>query len=394
MDLEKAGPSTRAVHAGEAPEPSTGSLSPPLYQSSVYAFRNAAQGAALFAGAGDGFIYTRLGNPTLKTLEAKLALLEGAEAALVTSSGMAAIATTVAALARAGDHVVSAEVIYGATYTLLRDVWTRFGLETTFVASTRIEDYRQALRPNTRLIFVETPSNPTLDVIDIAALSEVARESGAYLMVDNTFASPINQNPLALGADVAVHSASKYLGGHADVIAGAVAGSAAIIQQARQSLKTFGAVLGPFEGWLILRGLKTLALRVARHNENALAVARFLESHPAVERVFYPGLESHPGHGVAARQMRGYGGMVSFEMKGGHQAGIRLVDGVRLCTLAVSLGDVRTLIEHPASMTHVGMPAEERRRGGITDGLVRLSVGIEDVPDIIADLGQALDGTA
>lgn len=392
MNLDNAGPSTRAVHAGEAPEPSTGSLSPPLYQSSVYAFRNAAQGAALFAGTEEGFIYTRLGNPTLKTLEAKLAILEGAEAALVTSSGMGAIATTVAALARAGEHVVSAEVIYGATYTLLREVWTRFGLETTFVASTSVEDFRRALRPNTRLVFAETPANPTMDVVDIAALSEIARGAGAYLIVDNTFATPINQNPLSLGADVVVHSASKYLGGHADVIAGVVAGSSKLVQQARQSMKTFGTVLGPFEGWLILRGLKTLALRVARHNENGLAVARFLESHPAVKRVFYPGLESHPGHGVAGRQMRGYGGMVSFELKGGRDAGIRLVEGVRLCTLAVSLGDVRTLIEHPASMTHAGVPEEERLRGGITDGLVRLSAGVEDASDIVADLEEALEG--
>lgn len=394
MDLEKAGPSTRAVHAGELPDPSTNSLSPPLYQSSVYAFRNAAQGAALFAGTDEGYIYTRLGNPTLKMLETKLALLEGAEAALVTSSGMGAIATAVGALARAGDHVVSAEVIYGATYSLLRDVWPRFGLETTFVVSKEVEDYRQAVRPNTRLIFVETPSNPTLGIVDIAALSEVAREAGAYLMVDNTFATPVNQNPLSLGTNVVVHSASKYLGGHADVIAGVVAGPSAIVQQARQSLKTLGPVLGPFEAWLILRGLKTLALRVARHNQNALDVARFLAAHAAVERVFYPGLEKHHGHEVAARQMSGFGGMVSFELKGGHDAGIRLVDGVRLCTLAVSLGDVRTLIEHPASMTHAGVPAEERRRGGITDGLVRLSVGIEDVPDIIADLDQALERTA
>lgn len=393
MDLEKAGPSTQAVHAGEAPEPTTGSLSPPLYQSSVYAFQDAEQGAALFAGSREGYVYTRLGNPTLKTLEKKLAILEGGEEALVTSSGMAAIATTVASLARAGEHVVSAEVIYGATYTLLREFWPRFGLQSTFVASSDTEDYRRAMRPNTRIVFVETPSNPTLEVVDIAALAEVARQGNALLVVDNTFATPMNQNPLALGADIVVHSASKYLGGHADVIAGVVVGRSDLIHKARQSLRLIGTVLGPFEAWLILRGLKTLALRVARHNENALAVARFLEGHPAVERVFYPGLESHPGHRLAARQMRGFGGMVSFELKGGHDAGIRMVDSVRLCTLAVSLGDVSTLIEHPASMTHTSVPVEERRRGGITDGLVRLSVGIEDAPDIIADLKQALERT-
>lgn len=391
MELENLGASTRSVHAGESPEPVTGSLTPPLYQSSVYAFRDAAQGADLFAGRGEGYIYTRLGNPTLKTLEKKLALLEGADDAVVTSSGMAAIATATAALARAGDHIVSAEVIYGATYTLFHDVWSRFGLETTFVTSTSPDDYRKALRKNTRLIFIETPSNPTMDVIDISALAEIAREAGAYLIVDNTFATPINQNPLALGAHLVAHSASKYLGGHADVIAGAVAGPATLIKEVRQILKTTGTVLGPFEGWLILRGLKTLALRVARHNENALAVARFLEGRLAVGRVFYPGLESHPGHRIAASQMRGFGGMLSFELKGGHDAGIRLVNSVRLCTLAVSLGDVRTLIEHPASMTHAGVPQEERLRGGISDGLVRLSAGIEDAPDIIADLGQALD---
>ncbi len=391
MELENLGASTRSVHAGESPDPLTGSLTPPLYQSSVYAFRDAAQGADLFAGRGEGYIYTRLGNPTLKTLERKLALLEGADDAVVTSSGMAAIATATAALARAGDHVVSAEVIYGATYTLFHDVWSRFGLETSFVNSTDPDEYRKAIRKNTRIIFIETPSNPTMEVIDIAALAEIARESGACLMVDNTFATPINQNPLALGAHLVAHSASKYLGGHADVIAGAVAGSATLIKEVRQNLKVLGTVLGPFEGWLILRGLKTLALRVARHNENGLAVARFLEGRPEVSRVFYPGLKSHPGHETAARQMRGFGGMLSFELKGGHDSGIRLVNSVRLCTLAVSLGDVCSLIEHPASMTHAGVPLEERLRGGISDGLVRLSVGIEDAPDIIADLGQALD---
>lgn len=391
MQADKMGPSTRAVHAGESPEPTTGSLTAPLYQSSVYAFRDAAQGADLFAGKGEGYIYTRLGNPTLKTLENKLALLEGAEAALVTSSGMGAIATATAAVARAGDHIVSAEVIYGATYTLFSEVWSRYGIETTFVSSTDPEDYRRAMRPNTRLVFIESPSNPTLDIIDIEAIAAIAREAGAYSMVDNTFATPINQNPLALGADLVVHSATKYLGGHADVIAGALAGPASLIKACRSSLKTLGTVLGPFEAWLILRGVKTLALRMARHNENGMAVARFLEGHPAVRRVFHPGLESNPGRAVAARQMRDFGGMVSFELKGGHDAGIRLVNSVRLCTLAVSLGDVRTLIEHPASMTHAAVPSEERLRGGITDGLVRLSTGIEDAADIIADLEQALE---
>lgn len=390
MEPDKMGASTRAVHAGESPDPATGSLTPPLYQSSVYAFKDAAQGADLFAGKAEGYIYTRLGNPTLRMLEDKLALLEGAEAALVTSSGMAAIATATAALTRAGDHIVSSEVIYGATYTLFHEVWSRYGVETTFVASTRPEDYRKAIRKNTRLVFVETPSNPTMDVIDIRALADVAKESGACLMVDNTFATPVNQNPLALGAQLVMHSASKYLGGHADVIAGALAGSAPLIKEARQSLKTLGTVLGPFEGWLILRGIKTMALRVARHNENAMNVARFLEGHPAVSRVFYPGLPGHSGHEVAARQMRGFGGVLSFELKGGHDAGIRLVNSVRLCTLAVSLGDVRSLIEHPASMTHAAVPREERLRGGISDGLVRLSVGIEDSADIIDDLEQAL----
>ncbi len=391
MELEKMGQSTRAVHAGESPDPATGSLTPPLYQSSVYAFRDAAHGAALFAGEAEGYVYTRLGNPTLKMLEEKLAVLEGAEAALVTSSGMAAIATVAAAVARAGDHIVCAEVIYGATFTLFRDIWSRFGVETTFVTSTHPEEYRKALRDNTRLIIIETPSNPTMGIIDIAALAQVAREAGAYLMIDNTFASPVNQSPLALGAHLVMHSVSKYLGGHADVIAGAVAGSAALIKECRQSLKMVGTVLGPFEGWLVLRGAKTLGLRMTRHNENGMAVARFLEGHSAVSRVFYPGLESHPGHEIAARQMRGFGGMLSFELKGGHDAGLRMVNSVQLATLAVSLGDVRTLIEHPASMTHASVPREERERGGISDGLVRLSVGIEDSADIIADLKQALE---
>ena len=395
MNLENTGPSTRAVHSGEAPDKQNRSLIPPLYQTSTFAFDNAKQGARLFAGQEEGYIYTRLGNPTLRVLEEKLAALEGGEDALVTSSGMGAISTALVGLTQAGDHVVSAVAIYGATYHLFHGLMSKFGLSFSFVDATKVENIRKAIQPNTRVIFIETPANPTLDITDIAATARLAKDSGATLIADNTFATFYNQLPLALGADLVVHSATKYINGHGDLVAGAIIGPRPVVQGLRRhSMELLGTCLGPFEAWLTTRGLRTMALRMARHNENGLAVARFLQGHPAVSRVHYPGLPEHLGHDIARKQMSGFGGMVSFELAGGLEAGETLVDSVKLCTLAVSLGSVETLIQHPASMTHAGVPPDVRRQMGITDGLVRLSVGIEDAPDIMADLGQALDALA
>ena len=395
MNLRDTGPSTRAVHSGETPDKQNRSLIPPLYQTSTFAFDNAKQGARLFAGQEEGYIYTRLGNPTLRVLEEKLAALEGGENALVTSSGMGAISTALVGLTQAGDHVVSAVAIYGATYHLFHGLMSKFGLSFSFVDATKVENIRKAIQPNTRVIFIETPANPTLDITDIAATARLAKDSGATLIADNTFATFYNQLPLALGADLVVHSATKYINGHGDLIAGAIIGPRSAIHDLRRhSMELLGTCLGPFEAWLTTRGLRTMALRMARHNENGLAVARFLQGHPAVSRVHYPGLPEHLGHDIARKQMSGFGGMVSFELAGGLEAGERLVDSVKLCTLAVSLGSVETLIQHPASMTHAGVPQDVRRQMGITDGLVRLSVGIEDAPDIMADLGQALDALA
>jgi methionine-gamma-lyase len=391
MDLSAKGISTRAVHAGEHPDDSTGALVPPIYQTSTFAFKNAEQGARLFSGDEKGYIYTRLSNPTTRVLENKLALLEGGDDAVATASGMAAISTVVSSVLQQGDHLVSARTIYGATYTLFEELLPRMGISVSFADGSRVSEVKARVQPNTRMIFIETPGNPTLDIVDIAAVAEIARETGATLVVDNTFATFCNQRPLEMGAHVVVHSATKYIGGHSDVVAGAIIGSKELVDTARGVLKLTGAILGPFDAWLLIRGLKTMALRVARQNETAQKLAEFLCKRPEVSQVFYPGLPDHPNHHVARHQMSGFGGVLSFELKGGIEAGRQLMNSVQLCTLAVSLGGVETLIEHPASMTHAKVPRDVREKAGITDGLVRLAVGVEDVEDIIEDLAQALD---
>ena len=393
MKLDQAGFTTRAVHAGQSPCPVTGALNTPIYQTSTFVFTDVAQGAARFAGDQEGYIYTRLGNPTQAALEQKIANLEGGEAGLAFSSGMGAITAVLLTLVKQGDHIVACDTIYGCTHSFLASIMPQYGVETTFVDLSRLGNLTAAVRPNTKVIYLESPANPTMKLVDIAAIAKQAKEAGATVVVDNTFASPYLQRPLELGAHVAVHSATKYIGGHGDVIAGLAVGSADLIAQVRSAmLKNIGAVIGPFDAWFLLRGLKTLALRMERHSANAMAVASFLEQHPAVQEVYYPGLPSHPQHELACRQMQGgFGGMLSFELKGGLEAGINLMNSLELCSLAVSLGDAETLIQHPASMTHSPYPPAERRAAGITDGLVRLSVGIEDVDDIIADLKQGLD---
>ncbi len=392
MTGERPGFTTRAVHAGEHPDPTTGAVVPPVHLSTTFAFPSAEAGAALFAGERPGYIYTRLGNPTVAVLEAKVADLEGGEAALATASGMAAIATVLLTLLGDGGHVVCTDALYSATYDLLARRLPAFGIRTTFVDATDPAAFARAITPETRLLYVETPGNPTLTLTDIAAVATVARQHGLPLVVDNTFATPYLQQPLALGADIVVHSATKYLGGHGDAVAGVIVGRRAFIAACREAtLADFGGALSPLTAYLVLRGLPTLALRMERHCANAQRVAAYLSQHPKVAWVRYPGLPSHPQHALARRQMRGFGGMVCFELAGGLAAGRALLNAVRLCTLAVSLGDVRTLITHPASTTHHQVPAERRRAMGITDGLVRLSVGIEDPDDIVADLEQALD---
>jgi len=389
-DRTHAAPDTLCVHAGLAKSEFLPAV-PPIFQTSTFAFETAEHGAALFAGRQKGYIYTRMGNPTIAALERCVAALEGGCNALACASGMAAIHTTLVTLLNNGDHVVSSDAVYGPTCTLINSFLTRLGIQATTVDTSDLDAVRAALRPNTKVLFVETPGNPTLVISDLRALAELAHAHGVLLVVDNTFMSPILQQPLRWGADVVVHSLTKFLNGHADVVGGIiVVRSEHDYARFRNVLNHLGGTLGPFEAFLVHRGIKTLALRMRRHCESALRIATFLEAHPQVKWVRYPWLRSHPQHELAKRQMAGGGGMISFELKGGLEAGRRMIDSVRLCTLAVSLGGVETLIQHPASMTHASMGPEARRRAGIGEGLVRLSVGIEDPDELIADLDQAL----
>ena len=384
---------THAVHAGEETCPLTGAVDTPIYQSTTFAFEDAEQGAALFSHQREGYVYTRYGNPTLNALEKKIAALEGAEAAQVTATGMAAVSTSVLSLLKAGDHLVSARSIYSAAFDLFHRKLPSWGIETTFVESTAPGDFAGAMRANTKLVYIESPSNPVLNVLDIEAIASIARSREVPVAIDNTFATPFNTRPLRMGVDLVIHSATKYLCGHGDAMGGVVAGKHAIIQKiAVETHRDLGGVMSPFNAWLILRGLRTLPLRMERHNDNAMRIAQFLRKHPKVEEVFYPGLPSHPGHDIARKQMRGFGGMLSFIVRGGIEAGRHVLNSVKLCILAVSLGDTRTLITHPASTTHVVVPREKRLEIGIYDGLIRLSVGIENVQDLMDDLDQALAG--
>ncbi|MBM3314740.1 aminotransferase class I/II-fold pyridoxal phosphate-dependent enzyme [candidate division WOR-3 bacterium] len=383
-------PDTVCVHAGQ-PHKGGDPVVTPVFASSTFRFRDADHGAALFAGREEGYIYSRMLNPTVKALEDCAATLEGGAAGLACASGMAASHTTIAGLCSAGDHLISSEAVYGATSTLLTTVVARLGIECSFVDTSNLDAVKAAFRPNTRLVFVETPGNPTLIMSDLAAIAGLCREHRCALVADNTFMTPILQQPLLLGADVVVHSLTKFLNGHADVVGGIIVVKAGPHYDVlRRTLNNLGGVLAPFEAFLVHRGIRTLALRMRRHCENAQSVAEWLERHAKVAWVAFPGLPCHPQYELGRRQMKGPGGMISFELKEGLEAGRKLMDSTRLCTLAVSLGGVETLIQHPASMTHAGMSPELRRQAGITDGLVRLSVGIEDPGDVIADLEQAL----
>ena len=391
MDTKHLGINTKFIHAGHKPD-ATGAVNVPIYQSSTFAFRNAAHGAALFAGEEDGFIYTRIGNPTIRALEENVAELENGCGGIATSSGMGAVCTVYLGLLEAGAHVVSTASVYGPSRGLMEKDFSRFGVESTYVDTCDVAQVQQALRPNTKLVYLETPANPTMQVSDIARIAELAHAHGCLVAVDNTFASPYLQRPLELGADVVLHSVTKFIAGHGDVVGGIiVAKDKEVYQRLRKTMVNSGCNMDPHQAFLVLRGLKTLGVRVERAQQSAMEIARWLVKQPEVSAVRYIGLESHPQHELAKRQMSGFGSMISFELKGGMKAGRQLMDHVRVATLAVSLGGVESLIEHPASMTHASISPADRRAAGYSDGLVRYSVGIEDVEDLIADLRQALD---
>jgi methionine-gamma-lyase len=390
----QSGFSTRAIHFGYNPADNQGALVPPIHTSATYAFPDAAYGGRCFAGTEAGYFYTRVGNPTLALLEARLTSLETGAAAVVFGSGMGAISATLWSMLEQGDEVLADLTLYGCTFSLLNHGLTRFGVTVRHIDMTDPLKLAQAISAKTRVVYFESPANPNMRLIDIAAISAIAHQAGAKVVVDNTYCTPYLQQPLLLGADVSVHSMTKYLGGHGDLMAGAaIFADAELATRVRLvGLKDMtGAVMSGHDAHLVMRGLKTLALRMERHCQSAQKVAELLQSHPATAQVYFPGLPDFPQHALAKRQMRLFGGMVAFELKGGMAAGIRFMDALRLVTRAVSLGDAETLAQHPASMTHATYTAEERAVHGISEGLVRLSVGLEDAPDIQADIAQALD---
>lgn len=384
------GLNSRLVHVGEKPDTATGAVIPPIYQTTTFAFPTNESMLDLMEGKTSGYIYTRYGNPNFTMAEAKIANLEGAESALVLASGMAATSTAIMALTRAGDHLLTHADIYGGSFGLFHDLLPRFGVETSFVDMTDLGAVEHAIRDNTKVMFVETPSNPTLRVFDLRAVAELAHRHGIRLVVDNTFATPYNQKPLELGADAVVHSGTKYLNGHSDVMAGAIVGTSDYIAECVNVFRKFGGNLNGFDAWLLIRGMKTFGLRMHQHNENGQKVAEYLAAHPEVQRVHYPGLPAHPQYELAKSQMTGFGGVLSVELRGGQQAVDRFLDSVRLFSRAVSLGSVESLVTQPVAAVHYNVPPSFRELGGITPSLIRISVGIEETEDIIDDLGKAL----
>jgi cystathionine beta-lyase/cystathionine gamma-synthase len=373
--------STDAIHAGQEPDPATGAITVPIYQTSTFAQEE--------LGKHKGYEYARTSNPTRAALERNLAVLEHGDFGFAFASGMAAI-NAMMTLFKAGDHVLAGQNLYGGTFRLFERVLRNFGLTFSYVDTRRLEEVEKAIQPTTRLLVIETPTNPVMELTDITAAARLARSRGVLLAVDNTFMSPYLQRPLGLGADIVVHSTTKYLNGHSDGVGGCVIlNDPALAERLKFIQNAAGAILGPFDSWLVLRGVKTLAVRMERHCQNGMAIARFLAAHPKVGQVFYPGLPSHPQYELARRQMKNFGGMIAFET-GSLENAAKILKAVRLCALAESLGGVETLISHPATMTHASVPAADRKRMGITDGLVRISAGIEDVEDLVADLDQAL----
>ena len=394
VDLSKCGFATKQIHVGKH-ENSAGALTTPIYQTSTFEFDSVEQGGRRFAGQEPGYIYTRLANPTVAAVEEKVAALEGGEAALGTAAGMGAISSALWSSVVAGDEIIASDTLYGCTFALLNHGMTKFGVSVKFVDMANLENVKAALSEKTKVVYLETPCNPTLKVVDIEEIAKIAHgyNKDIRVIVDNTFASPYLQQPLKLGADTVVHSATKYINGHGDVIAGFVVGKADFIAKVRMfGLKDMtGAVMSPFDAFLIARGLKTLDIRMEKHCANAMKVARFLHDHPAVAKVYYPGLEDFEGYEIAKKQMKLPGGMMSIELKADRDKVAAALNKLQLCTIAVSLGDAETLVEHAASMTHSTYTKEELAASGISEGLVRISVGLEDAEDIIADLKSVLD---
>ncbi len=390
-DLQNKGIDTQVTHSGTNPDRTFGSATVPIYQTSTFSFESTDQGAGRFAGTESGYIYTRLGNPTINALEEAVATLEGGFGALATATGMAAVTTVYMTLLGQGAHIVGPDSVYGPSRVVIEREFSRYGVEFDFIDAADSEQVRQAMQPNTKLVFIETPANPTIKLADIQASADIAHEHGALLVVDNTFMTPVLQQPFELGADIIVHSMTKAINGHTDVVAGIiVTKNEELLQLIKPVLRSMGGTIDPHQAWLVLRGLRTLSLRVNKAQTNAIQLAEFLEQHPKVEWVRFPGLKSHPQHQLAKEQMKGPGFMISFGVVGGAEAGKTIMDNVQVPTLAVSLGGYESLIQHPASMTHAGMGKECQEEAGITAGLVRLSVGCEDVQDLEDDLAHCL----
>jgi len=391
MKIEKSGFNTKLIHAGEIND-QFGSATVPIYQTSTFAFESAEEGAKCFAGESDGYIYTRIGNPTINSLERQIATLENGFGAIAVSSGMAAATTIYLSLLSTGDHIVSTDAIYGPARGVMEKQFVRFGFQSTYINTTDIENIKQSIRPNTKVLYIETPANPTMDITDLKACAEIAHQHGIILVVDNTFCSPYLQNPLDLGADIVFHSMTKFINGHADIVAGIIiTKEAAMYNQLRTMMINLGCNMDPHQAYLVIRGLKTLGIRIDRATENADKIAGFLNNHPKVAWIKYPGLKSHPQYETGKRQMKGNGSMISFGLKGGYESAKVLLNNLRVVLLAVSLGGVESLIQHPASMTHAKVSMEDKQKSGITDDLIRFAIGIEDVNDIIEDLKQGLE---
>jgi methionine-gamma-lyase len=390
MTSKKSGFTTKLIHEGSIDD-QYGSATVPIYQTSTFSFKSADEGADRFSGAADGYIYTRIGNPTIDALERQVAILENGYRGIAVSSGMAAVTTIYLALMSKGDHIVSTDAVYGPARGVMEKQFCRFGFESTYINTTNIETVKKAIRPNTKILYIETPANPTMDISDLEACAKVAHEHGILLVVDNTFCSPYLQNPLDLGADVVFHSMTKFLNGHADIVAGIiVAKEKAIYDQLRSMMINLGCNMDPHQAYMVIRGMKTLSIRIDRAQESAHKVAAYLENHPKVAWIKYPGLKSHPQFEIGRKQMRGDGTMISLGLHGGYEAAKKLLDNLHIILLAVSLGGVESLIQHPASMTHSKVSAEDKQKAGITDDLIRFAIGIEDAEDIISDLDQAL----
>jgi methionine-gamma-lyase len=391
MEKKNMGFNSKLIHAGDYTD-EFGSAVTPIYQTSTFSFRDAKHGADLFAGNEKGYIYSRIGNPTIEVLENKLASLENGVGGIATSSGMAAVTTVYMGVLKQGDHMISTSAVYGPSRGVMESHFAKFGVESSYISTSVAEEVEKHIKSNTKLIYLETPANPTMELADIKAISAIAKKHNILVCVDNTFCSPYLQKPLDLGADIVLHSLTKFINGHADIVGGAiVTKDKDLYQILRKTMVMMGCNMDPHQAYMVIRGVKTLSIRIDKAQESTMKIAEYLEQHPKVEWVKYPGLKSFPQYDLAKKQMSGFGSMISFELKGGLKAGATLMNNVNLSILAVSLGGVESLIQHPASMTHAGISREKRLEAGITDGLVRYSIGIEDVEDLIDDLKQALN---